>query len=655
VLASPNRHALFYPETAPYDGLTLAERVEALLETIEHERTRLRPDLACITWLEGMLAYERGALVVQDPYWDLTHNFLITPADSDSTISRSHAPVRLSPKPQQDEILRYIETCRQANIPAWIVVPKVRQSKVTTLALLSVLQHVSRNGGKNGLLMAHDEPTMLDIFGRLKFAFENDPLRPSEKISNRRELIFDKLNSQIKTRVANTPSEGVAHGTRWAAVLGSEAGFYDPEGSYDLVQGILIAVHQAPTWSVVIFEGRGGMPAGWFYDVNMQEMKSPGSTGFKQFFLPVFRRDDATLPFESALAKAKFLESLTEPERILMGHYGADLEQVHWYRETYRTKYAGGDERRRRRNFEQDNPLTLLQAFQSYEAEVFDSIQVDIVRSKARAKPPTHWTIRPGTSQGCEVVAAGARLVYATPAPQLARGSKGELAVWETPQPGHRYCFGVDIAWGDLKGDNSSVFGICRDCRTVAFRLTTKDRWWVFLDTVRAVSKHWNDARINPESNFRPEFVDQLAHTDRRAYLYMRRSPTRVDVNESVLPRWGWNAQGGTKRQLIHALQERLVTEPALLADEMLLGEMGTFGATINKTGTAVNYTGARGTNHDDVVIAAGLALWCDLDDILPAQDEVEAPETLAEQVRRQVEEMSLDAQYAVNDHWDTE
>jgi hypothetical protein len=76
---------------------------------------------------------------------------------------------------------------------------KDRQIGITTFHVLYYLDEVIWNAGRTAAIIAHEREALEKIFRKAKVALENIPdgIRPMVKIENKRELVFDNINSSI--------------------------------------------------------------------------------------------------------------------------------------------------------------------------------------------------------------------------------------------------------------------------------------------------------------------------------------------------------------------------------------------------------------------------------------------------------------------------
>jgi len=110
-----------------------------------------------------------------------------------------------------DDKIKELETL---GIPARIIVLKARQEGVSTYTQGKLICRLTKNKNRNALVVAHRDDSTNAIFEKAKFMYSKlpDRIKPLQKASNARELIFDLpathkgkgegLNSRFKLLVA---------------------------------------------------------------------------------------------------------------------------------------------------------------------------------------------------------------------------------------------------------------------------------------------------------------------------------------------------------------------------------------------------------------------------------------------------------------------
>jgi hypothetical protein len=592
---------LVLPGTERYEKLDAKDKFAWCREAVLVEQDRDVPDLDLLVDLHSELHFQRAEATLLDPVWDLEHNIHIADLEGRSML--------FHPFPIQQRILDNVVGKWQQGIPVRLLIPKARRHGVSAVIGVVFYSFVARGEGRRCMVVAHNDEDAITLFDeKYLFTHRNDPLAPKAARASVGELYFAEINGRITVRSA-FGRRGVGHGGGYHALHLSEASRYpETEEGYQLVTGLIEAVPKPPAFSMVIVESTAFGQQGWFYEECLRAKQ--GSGGFELMFLPWYERHDASRPFADAAGKAKFEASLSEEERVLRDTYTLDLERLNWRRHVFEHDIKAATQAERRRLMKQEHPTTMMEAFQSTGNSAFDQEQIDTAMLKAR-KPLFQGEITsPHPMRGRR-----GELEEATPRPHVRAHASGNFVYWARPRPHHRYSIGVDLAQGRAKGDFSVAMVYDRDAHQFVARYRARLGAKSMLDAVRLMSRWYNDAIINPEDNFAPDFIDDLKHTDRRGFLYWRikedRSSTRIEYKRA----FGWNTNTKTKKYMVHTMQELLERQPDAFVDQMLLEEMRVFPQELNSRGDVV-YPGvpANVDLFDDVLIAASLAIICDRD-----------------------------------------
>jgi hypothetical protein len=173
--------------------------------------------------------------------------------------------------------------------------------------------------------------------------------------------------------------------------------------------------------------------------------------------------------------------------------------------------------------------------------------------------------------------------------------------VWEEPLEGFHYVVGVDPAEG-TGGDNSAIEVFNANTGEQAARVCQQPspgRRAAAL--VIQIAKHYNRALVIPEINS-PALISHL----RRRYDNIYRREVFDKLSQQETKALGWRTTGISKRKLVEDIEEATRTQDIRIRSQELLREMQTF---VRTDKTNMHGYGAEGSNHDDRVIAAALAI----------------------------------------------
>ena len=170
----------------------------------------------------------------------------------------------------------------------------------------------------------------------------------------------------------------------------------------------------------------------------------------------------------------------------------------------------------------------------------------------------------------------------------------GELRIWVKPEVGMKYVIGVDSADPDkdnpVKGDHQVAVVLNHRLQHVA-TLRCKVDTNVFASKVSRLGHMYNDAYLVVERN-------NMGHATILALEQIERYPFMFKTGNKV----GWIATQGSKIHLIGTMRESLGALGLTTYDALLVQELRTFRKTEKGFG-------AKPGNHDDLVMALGMAM----------------------------------------------
>lgn len=287
---------------------------------------------------------------------------------------------------------------------------------------------------------------------------------------------------------------------------------------------------------------------------------------------------------------------------------GATLEGINWYRY-----------RRLKISFAKmcnEAPATPEQAFITAGQKVFDPFEVQ--RKKTRCREPLMIGDLVSNAQKGKGVLEDIRFIT---------NSDGVLYVYEEPDDTpirNRYVVAVDIGGSNETSDWSSVrvldrlmlmpeFGTAGRPAIVAEMHYHVDHDKLAYDAMR-LAEWYGHAHLviesntlethSPEHNAEEEGFEYILDIIAKIYdnLYMRNRPEE-DVNEGVVPKWGFHTNVYTKPKIIDfmktCLHEDLWDEPSLVCIKEMANYLDVKG----------KYNAALG-KHDDVLMATAILLW---------------------------------------------
>ena len=355
-----------------------------------------------------------------------------------------------------------------------LLVLKGRQQGFTTLVTAYQLSCSILNRNFQGFTLADKSDNSEAIFqNKAKFPYSQlpDVLKPTEKYNNRKQLLFEKLNSSW---AVDTATKDVGRSRTVNFFHGSECAFWK-----DGIAPIQGALGEAFTKNAVkIYEstanGYNDYQAMWNSGVHIN------------CFYEWWRTKEYRINFHSEELKAAFLHDIdTKKEwiydrlRWLRDEKGLDVEQLYWYWNKY-DKYLDKD------LIKQEYPCTPHEAFLLSGKNVFD-VAIILDRLEHLEKP-----IKTGyflyDYDGLRI--SNIRWV---------NDKSGYINLYKLPTL-TEYCIG-----GDTAGEGSDFFtGHVLDAKTGEQVATLKHQFDAdqYAKQMYCLGKYYKDALIGIEANF---------------------------------------------------------------------------------------------------------------------------------------------------------
>ncbi len=177
----------------------------------------------------------------------------------------------------------------------------------------------------------------------------------------------------------------------------------------------------------------------------------------------------------------------------------------------------------------------------------------------------------------------------------------GDTIIWEEPLGGFFYVIGGDPAEG-TGNDNSALCILNANTgKQVAEYANNRIKPDEFADLTIRLAKQYNNALVVPEINS-PAYISHL----RRKYANLYRREVFDQMTQKKTKALGWRTTAMSKKKLVEELEEAVREEDIQVTSAGLKKEMTTFVRTDEQGKQGY---GAEGSNHDDRVIAVGLAV----------------------------------------------
>ena len=473
-----------------------------------------------------------------------------------------------------------------------ILILKGRQQGFTTAITAYQLACSITQRNFEGITLADESSNTEAIFqNKAKYVYNQlpDAIKPTEKFNNKRQLLFENLNSSWS---ADTATKDVGRSRTINFLHGSEVAFWR-----NGVSSILAGLGEALTKSSVkIFE----TTANGFND--FREMWKSGA--HINVFYEWWRTKEYRIEFASKQTKENFLQRLDAREdwiyeRLRWLKYVKHLEdeQLWWYYSKYKKMLN-------KELIKQEYPCTPDEAFLSSGNCVFDKDKI-ITRIDEAPKPlkigyfeydyndtlPAFGTLNPYTDRPYEKNKISNIKWVNDP--------NGYIKIYKVPNTPHITKYGIG---GDTAGDGSDFFtGHVLDAKTGEQVAVLKHQMDadLYSKQMYCLGMYYKQALVGIESNFDSFPIKEL---QRLGYpnLYIRE---REDKFSGIMEKsYGFRTTSVTRPVIISNLVRIVRDTVELINDSDTLKEMLMF--IKNEKGRAEAQEG----EHDDLVMGLAIA-----------------------------------------------
>jgi len=442
-----------------------------------------------------------------------------------------------------------------------------------------------------GYTLANDTENTEAIFtDKAKFPYDQLPetLKPVEKYNNRRELLFDRLNSVW--RVATAGKKSVGRSKTLNFFHGSEAGFWDN------IIDMMASLGQALTKdSIQILEttanGYNQYKDLWDED-NEWECK----------FYEWWRTSEYRLNFESEVAEREFRRNVTKIKKPKKGSYddstrewiyyrcqwlvneiGLDWNQAYWYYKKW-VDLKGV--------IKQEYPCMAEEAFLASGRCVFDKeaiiLRIAYLKQLYKERPYKvgRFSFEWNDPETKDMIMDDTITWVDDP--------NGVIRLYEEPEEDFPYVIG-----GDTKGEGKDYFSgtainniTGNRCATVHMQVTNSRpyTWQMYC-----LGRYYNDALIGIEMNFNTGPIEEL---ERLKYTRQYKREVYDSIRKKKLARHGWKTDGNTRPLIIDK-------EIALVEDHIdLFNDIPTLEEMLSFIYDENNRPDAENGKHDDMLFS---------------------------------------------------
>jgi len=443
-----------------------------------------------------------------------------------------------------------------------------------------------------GYTLADDSENTEAIFNdKAKYPYEQLPekLKPTEKYNNRRELLFEKLNSVW--RVATAGKKGAGRSKTLNFFHGSEAGFWDN------IIDTLASLGQALTRdSIKILESTAN---GYNQFKDLWDDDNDWECKFYEWW----KTGEYRLPFENRAAEREFKQAVqaalpgkwedTTREWVywrcknLMNTEGLEWGQVYWYYKKWVDLKA---------LVKQEYPCYAEEAFLASGRSVFDK-EIIVQRKAELKKQHQERPYRIGRfSYRWNDPDTQDRIV--DDSIEWVDDLAGQIRVYEEPQYGFPYVVG-----GDTKGEGKDFYSgtvinnvTGNRCATVHMQLNNSKP---FTWQMYCLGRYFNNALVGIEMNWNTAPIEELERLN-YPYQYVRQQYDQI--GKKLVQRFGWRTDGNTRPLIIDKETDVVDNYIYLINDIPTLDEMLSFVYDEN------NRPDAETGKHDDLLFSEMIA-----------------------------------------------
>lgn len=455
-----------------------------------------------------------------------------------------------------------------------LLVLKGRQQGFTTLVTAYQLSCTILNRNFQGYTLADKSDNAEAIFqNKAKFPYGQLPelLKPTEKFNNRKQFLFEKLNSSW---AVDTATKDVGRSRTVNFFHGSECAFWK-----DGIAPIQGALGEAFTRNCVkIYEST----ANGYNDY--QKMWDSGV--HINCFYEWWRTKEYRINFHSEEEKQEFLKFIPSKtdwinQRLqwLQNEKNLDAEQLHWYYNKY-DKYLDKD------LIKQEYPCTPREAFLLSGKNVFDT---EILLARLERVP------RPIKAGYFKYDYDGLKITNI----QWVNDRNGYIKIYQLPNTPQvtKYCIG-----GDTAGDGSDYFvGMVLNAKNGEQVAVLKHQFDAdqYTRQMYCLGKYYKDALIGIEANFDSYPLRELQRIDYSNQYVREAVDTYTGKTEK---RFGFRTTSLTRPTIISRLVEIVREHSETINDKDTLEELLTI--VKNEKGRIEAPEGG----HDDMMMALAIA-----------------------------------------------
>lgn len=455
------------------------------------------------------------------------------------------------------------------------LVLKGRQQGFTTLITAYQLACSILNKNFQGFTLADKADNTEAIFqNKAKFPYEQLPdiLKPTEKFNNKRQLLFEKLNSNWSV---DTATENVGRSKTINFFHGSECAFWKSMSKVQAGLGEAFTID-----CIKIYESTAN---GYNDFQKMWENKSGINCFFEWWKTKEYRTN-----FESKEAKEQFIKDINNKKewiferiKILIEDKGLELEQVYWYYKKYQNYID-------KELIKQEYPCSAEEAFLASGNCYFDKEK--IINRLTQIREPI--------KRGSFIYDFDDKKNKITNI-KFKEDINGFIDIFELPKANYPY-----VLSGDTAGEGSDYL-TGQVLENTTGKQVAKLRKQFDADEytrqMYCLGMYYNEALIGIEANFDTFPIRKLLELGYKKQFVREKEDTYTGKHEKA---YGFRTDRITRPLILSMLQSIVNDHIELINDKETLEEMLVF--IRNEKGRPEAQEGC----HDDLVMALAIAYY---------------------------------------------
>lgn len=447
-----------------------------------------------------------------------------------------------------------------------LIVLKGRQMGLSTTIGGRIFWRVANSASKKAMVVTHHADATNSLFDMVKRFHDQlpEPIKPSTRYNNKRQLAFDVLDSSYV--VATAGADTVGRGETLNYLHASEVAFWPAKTAASIFNGLTQAVPMVRGSEAYIESTANGM-VGLFRQLWVAA--ESGDSAWRGVFLPWFWEPGYRSEVAPDFERTHYEELYAAEVKDRTGHVIAD-EQLMFRR--FRISESSED------IFRQEYPSWAEEAFLTTGRPVFHPLKLEEQYVAAPKKPARTYT-REGS--------------------KWVEFPNGELAEYLPYDASETYTIGADIGMGVSK-DFSVACVLDSDKRQVAVWRGQADPD-LFAYVLRDLGARYNHCKIIPESNAHGLLTCTRLFKD-LGYSNIWKDVVYLKETDQYTERLGFSTNASTRPMIIDGLRADVREGNLVILDRTTLEEMRTF--VVTPSGKMAADAGC----FDDCVLALSLA-----------------------------------------------